>query len=867
MPGARLSIFNVQIPSSESQNLNHTQQSHSKQKIFAAAPSRHSERARKWHEAKKVVYGIALVLLERSRTVDSPTVDGGVMKHDHGGCCGVKTGQQHQQLANKNFQKDPVCGMSVDPTTSASSFQHRGRTYFFCSTGCQRKFVESPATYLTKTTAQRVKDASDKRLYTCPMHPEVHQEGPGTCPKCGMALESVEVRLDDGPDPELSDMTKRFKIGGLLSLPLIIVAMSEMIPGLSLPAWLHGQNGNWFQLFLSTPVVLWTGWPIFQRGYLSFRSMNLNMFSLIALGTGVSYLYSVVATLAPQIFPDVFRSRGGAVGVYFEAAAVIVTLVLLGQVLELRARGQTNSAIKALLGLAPKSARLIQDDGQEEDIELKNIMIGDRIRVRPGEKVPVDGEIIEGRSAVDESMVTGESLPVAKMPGDSVIGGTINSTGAFVLEAKRVGSETVLAQIVKMVSEAQRSRAPIQKLADSVSGYFVPGVIAVALITSLAWWLYGPEPSSTYALVNAVAVLIIACPCALGLATPMSIMLGVGRGAQNGILIKNAEALEAFATIDTIIFDKTGTLTQGKPKLVSVVPSSGFTEDEVVSLAASLEKGSEHPLAVAIIQGATDRGLKIQEVSNFESVTGQGVIGYVGGKMVALGNLKLLESHIRNASSHLGISDDLRREGQTVIHLIVDGSLAGILGVADPIKDSASNALEKMRLAGVQIVMLTGDHRSTAESIASKLGITEIMAEVLPSQKQAVIKQYQASGRKVAMVGDGVNDAPALAQAHVGVAMGSGTDVAIGSADITLLRGDLGALVKARQLSRLTMHNIRENLAFAFGYNLLGVPIAAGVLYPVFGVLLSPMIASAAMSLSSVSVITNALRLKRISLD
>ena len=574
-----------------------------------------------------------------------------------------------------------------------------------------------------------------------------------------------------------------------------------------------------------------------------------------------------MATLAPQIFPDVFRSRGGAVGVYFEAAAVIVTLVLLGQVLELRARGQTNSAIKALLGLAPKSARLIQDDGQEEDIELKNIMIGDRIRVRPGEKVPVDGEIIEGRSAVDESMVTGESLPVAKMPGDSVIGGTINSTGAFVLEAKRVGSETVLAQIVKMVSEAQRSRAPIQKLADSVSGYFVPGVIAVALITSLAWWLYGPEPSSTYALVNAVAVLIIACPCALGLATPMSIMLGVGRGAQNGILIKNAEALEAFATIDTIIFDKTGTLTQGKPKLVSVVPSSGFTEDEVVSLAASLEKGSEHPLAVAIIQGATDRGLKIQEVSNFESVTGQGVIGYVGGKMVALGNLKLLESHIRNASSHLGISDDLRREGQTVIHLIVDGSLAGILGVADPIKDSASNALEKMRLAGVQIVMLTGDHRSTAESIASKLGITEIMAEVLPSQKQAVIKQYQASGRKVAMVGDGVNDAPALAQAHVGVAMGSGTDVAIGSADITLLRGDLGALVKARQLSRLTMHNIRENLAFAFGYNLLGVPIAAGVLYPVFGVLLSPMIASAAMSLSSVSVITNALRLKRISLD
>lgn len=789
------------------------------------------------------------------------------MKHEHGGCCTVKTGHQHQQLADKGSQKDPVCGMSVDPTTAAGSYQHQGTTYYFCSAGCQKKFIEAPEAYLTKNNAPEVNGASDKRLYTCPMHPEVVQEGPGSCPKCGMALEPMEVSLDDGPDPELVDMAKRFKVGALLSLPLLIVAMSEMIPSLSVPAWVHGQSGNWFQLLLSTPVVLWAGWPIFQRGYLSFRSLNLNMFSLIALGTGVSYLYSVVATLAPQIFPDVFRSHGGAVGVYFEAAAVIVTLVLLGQVLELRARGQTSGAIKALLGLAPKSARVIRDDGKEEDIELKNIMIGNRIRVRPGEKVPVDGEIVEGRSAVDESMVTGESLPVAKGPGDGVIGGTINSTGSFVLEAKRVGSETVLAQIVKMVSEAQRSRAPIQKLADSVSGFFVPAVIAVAVITALIWWLFGPDPSSSYALVNAVAVLIIACPCALGLATPMSIMVGVGRGAQDGILIRNAEALEALASIDTIVFDKTGTLTQGKPKLVSVVPSSGFTEDEVVSLAASLEKGSEHPLAAAIIQGASDRGLKVSEIAEFESVTGQGVLGRVGAKMVALGNRKLLESHVKNDSSHKGIGDDLRNEGQTVVHLIVDGRLAGLLGVADPIKDSASAALEKMRLAGVQIVMLTGDHRATAESVARKLGITEIKAEVLPNQKQDVIKQYQASGRKVAMVGDGVNDAPALAQAHVGVAMGSGTDVAIGSAGITLLRGDLGALVKARQLSRATMRNIRENLAFAFGYNLLGVPIAAGVLYPVFGVLLSPMIASAAMSLSSVSVIANALRLKRTRID
>lgn len=760
-----------------------------------------------------------------------------------------------------DIQKDPVCGMSVKVSTAAGSHQHQGRIYYFCSTGCQRKFAASPATYLSKP--KEVNSVVDKRLYTCPMHPEVVQEGPGPCPKCGMALESVDVSLHDGPDPEFVDMTRRFKLAALLSLPVFTIAMAGMIPGVSLPGWLHGQRGNWIQLFLSAPVVLWAGWPIFQRGYLSFRNLHLNMFSLIALGTGVSYIYSVVATVAPQMLPDVLRSHGGAVGVYFEAGAMIVTLVLLGQVLELRARGQTSGAIEALLSLAPKSARIIRDDGMEEDIELNDVMIGNRIRVRPGEKIPVDGEVAEGRGVVDESMVTGESLPVTKVVGDSVIGGTMNSNGSFVVEAMRVGSETVLAQIVKMVSEAQRTRAPIQKLADLVSGFFVPAVIFVALITALAWWLFGPEPSSTYALVNAVAVLIIACPCALGLATPMSIMVGVGRGAQEGILIKDAEALEALASVDTIVFDKTGTLTQGKPKLVSVIPVAGFTEDEVVSLAAGLEKGSEHPLAAAIIQGASDRGLKISEVVDFEAVAGQGVMGRVDAKIVALGNHKILESHVRNDSSRNGPGDELRKEGQTVVYLVVDGSLAGMLGVADPIKDSAPVALEKLRSAGVQIAMLTGDHRATAESVAHKLGVTEIRAEVLPHQKQEVIKQYQAMGRKVAMVGDGVNDAPALAQADVGVAMGSGTDVAIGSAGITLLHDDLGALVKARQLSRVTMRNIRENLAFAFGYNLLGVPIAAGVLYPLFGILLSPMIASAAMSLSSVSVIVNALRLKR----
>lgn len=788
------------------------------------------------------------------------------MSDSRGYTSSIENVHQGRPLAGTNSAKDPVCGMTIDPTTAAGSFAYNGRTYYFCSLGCRTKFRESPETYLNINLHPGANVVEDKRQYTCPMHPEIVQTGPGACPICGMALEPVEVSLDEGSDPELLDMTKRFKIGAILSLPLLVAAMAEMIPGMAFPSWFYGPRGNWIQLLLATPVVTWAGFPIFQRGYRSFRSMKLNMFSLIALGTGVAYLYSVVATLVPQRFPAVFRGHGGGVSVYFEAAAVIVTLVLLGQVLELRARGQTSGAIKALLGLAPKSARIIRDDGSEEDIELKDILIGHRVRVRPGEKVPVDGKITEGRSAVDESMVTGESMPVTKDVGDNVIGGTVNTTGTFILKAERVGSETVLAQIVKMVGEAQRSRAPIQKLADFVSGFFVPAVIVVAFITALVWFFFGPEPRAGYALLNAVAVLIIACPCALGLATPMSIMVGVGRGAQEGILIKNAEALEAFAGIDTIVFDKTGTLTEGKPKLVSVIPFAGLTESDVVKLAASLEKGSEHSLASAILDAASDRDLKVEDVSDFESVAGQGVLGRVGAKKVAIGNQKLLESIADREATPAGIGDDLRSEGQTVVYLIVDRRLAGLLGVADPIKESAAAAVGMMQKVGVKVIMLTGDHRATAESVARKLGIQEVRAEILPNQKQEVIKIYQAHGRKVAMVGDGVNDAPALAQAHVGIAMGSGTDVAIGSAGITLLRGDLDALIKARNLSRITMSNIRENLAFAFGYNLLGVPIAAGMLYPVFGVLMSPMIASAAMSLSSFSVIANALRLRRIRL-
>lgn len=769
-------------------------------------------------------------------------------------CCSSKT-------ENNTSLKDPVCGMTVDPAKAAGQHTYKGADYFFCSKGCLTKFSNTPERYLNPSP-ETDKD-NQTRLYTCPMHLQIVQKGPGSCPICGMALEPSEVSLDDGPDPEFVDMMRRFKIGSFFTVPLLALVMSEMIPGLILPDIFQGSSGNWLQFILASPVVIWAGLPLFQRGVQSFRTMNLNMFSLIALGTGVSYFYSVIATFLPHVFPEEFRGHGGAVGVYFEAAAVIVTLVLLGQVLELRARGQTGGAIRALLGLAPKSARIVRADGTEQDIELQDIQVGDQLRVRPGEKVPVDGVILDGRSAVDESMVTGESMPVTKEVESSVIGGTVNTTGSFLMVAKRVGSETMLAQIVKMVSEAQRSRAPIQKLADTVSGFFVPLVIAIAILTAIAWLIWGPEPRLGYALVNAVAVLIIACPCALGLATPMSIMVGVGRGAQGGILIKNAEALEALAKVDTIVFDKTGTLTQGRPKLMTVLSEPGFDESVVLRFAASLEKGSEHPLAAAILQGAVERGIAAEPISEFNSVTGQGVVGLIDNKAVALGNRRLLESKGIDDAVLVAKADALRVEGQTVVYLMVDGKLAGMLGVADPIKSDAGEALNRLRADGLRLVMLTGDHRATADSVAKKLGITEIEAEVMPSQKQEIIKRLQQEGRHVAMVGDGVNDAPALTQAHVGIAMGSGTDVAIGSSGITLLRGDLEALVRARQLSKATMRNIRENLVFAFAYNMLGVPIAGGVLYPVFGLLLSPMIASAAMSLSSVSVIANALRLRR----
>jgi Cu+-exporting ATPase len=765
--------------------------------------------------------------------------------------------------------------MKVNPSSAKYTCEHNGQHYFFCGQRCLTRFQAEPDQYL-HPHEPRVSDVhlhgapqrpTDKEnLYTCPMHPEVVRAEPGACPICGMALEPRTGTVEEEVNPELLDMTRRFWVSLVLTLPVLLLAMSEMLPGQPMHQAFSARVLTWIQFAFATPVVLWGGWPFFQRGWLSLVNRSLNMFTLIALGTGVAYVYSVIAALLPDFFPASFRAHGGQVAVYFEAAAVITTLVLLGQVLELRARSQTSSAIKMLLGLAPKTARVLRDDGSEEDVALEHVQPGDRLRVRPGEKVPVDGVVLEGTSAVDESMVTGEPIPVEKTPGIRVTGGTVNGTGGFVMRAERVGSATLLAQIVHMVSEAQRSRAPIQRLADIVSSYFVPIVVLCAILTFVVWGLFGPEPRMAYALVNAVAVLIIACPCALGLATPMSIMVGTGRGATAGVLIKNAEALEVLEKVDTLVVDKTGTLTEGKPRLVSVVAAPTVSELDLLHFAASLEQGSEHPLAAAIVAGARAKDLSLSGAQSFQSFTGKGVIGVVDGRTVALGNSKLFEELTMDLHSLSGQAEELRRDGQTVMFVAIDNRPAGLLGVADPIKESTYEAVRLLREDGVRLVMLTGDSRTTAETVARKLGIDAVEAEVLPEQKSTIVKQLQAMGRVVAMAGDGVNDAPALAQAQVGIAMGTGTDVAMESAGVTLVKGDLRGIARARKLSRGAMRNIRQNLFFAFVYNILGVPIAAGALYPVFGLLLSPMIASAAMTFSSVSVISNALRLRKLAL-
>ena len=759
---------------------------------------------------------------------------------------------------------DPVCGMTVDPATAAHKTEYDGQTHYFCSAGCKAKFQAEPGKYLD-IGARTEKPALAGVIYTCPMHPEIRQQGPGSCPICGMALEPLAVAADQKPNPELIDMTRRFWIGLALAVPVAALEMGGHLTGLTMI--LGQQFSNWVQLVLATPVVLWAGLPFFVRGWQSLLTRNLNMFTLIAMGTGVAWVYSVVATFAPDIFPTAFRQMDGSVAVYFEAAAVITVLVLLGQVLELRAREQTSGAIKALLGLAPKTARRVGADGNDEEVALDLIGVGDLLRVRPGEKVPVDGEIIEGHSSLDESLVTGESMPVSKDVGAKVIGGTINASGSFVMRAERIGSETMLARIVQMVANAQRSRAPIQRLADQVSGWFVPLVIAVALMAFVAWAVWGPEPRYAFGLVAAVAVLIIACPCALGLATPMSIMVGVGRGAQAGVLIRDAEALERMEKIDTIVVDKTGTLTEGKPSVTAIAAVDGQDEDELLRLAASVEQASEHPLAAAIVKAAKERKLELAQVGGFDSPSGMGATGLVGRKRIVIGNAKFMGDLKIAIDALAGRADAMRRDGSTAIFVGVNGKLAGAISIADAVKPSTPQALAALREAGVRIVMLTGDNRTTAEAVAKRLGITEVEADVLPDMKADVVARLKAQGRVVAMAGDGVNDAPALAAADVGIAMGTGTDVAMESAGVTLLKGDLMGIVRARHLSRAVMNNIRQNLFFAFIYNAAGVPIAAGVLYPVFGILLSPMIAAAAMALSSVSVIGNALRLRRVVID
>ena len=760
--------------------------------------------------------------------------------------------------------RDPVCGMIVDPHTTKHRHSHAGRTYYFCSAGCLAKFSADPQKFISPGAAKTAEEVPEGTIYTCPMHPQIRQVGPGSCPICGMALEPELVSAETGPNPELADMSRRFWIGLVLALPVVALEMGGHLTNLHM---LLGQKtSNWLQFALATPVVLWAGWPFFVRGWQSLVTRNLNMFTLVAMGTGVAWVYSVVAVVTPDLFPPAFRNPDGSVAVYFEAAAVITVLVLLGQVLELRARESTSGAIRALLDLAPKTARRIRDDGTEEEVQLDAIHVGDRLRVRPGEKVPVDGSVAEGRSSVDESMVTGESMPVTKERGGKVIGGTMNQSGALVIEAQKVGRDTMLSQIVQLVAKAQRSRAPIQRLADQVSGWFVPAVIVVAAVAFAVWSIWGPEPRLSYGLVAAVAVLIIACPCALGLATPMSIMVGVGRGAEAGVLIKNAEALEHMEKVDTLVVDKTGTLTEGKPAVTAIVAAAGFTEGEVLRLAASVERASEHPLAFAIVAAAEAKGQTTSAVTDFDSPVGRGALGTVDGKRIVLGNAKFMAEQGVEVASLASAAEGLRQDGATVIFAGRDSVLAGVLAIADPVKASTPEALAALKAEGVRVVMLTGDNWTTAKAVARRLGIDEVEAEVLPEQKSDVVQKYKAAGNVVAMVGDGVNDAPALAAADVGIAMGTGTDVAMESAGVTLLKGDLMGIVRARRLSQATMSNIRQNLFFAFIYNALGVPVAAGILYPIFGILLSPIIAAAAMALSSVSVVGNALRLKRMEL-
>ena len=792
--------------------------------------------------------------------------------HPHGHGSAEATGGEAKRV------KDPVCGMDVDPEATAFRARFEGADYFFCSSGCRSKFLAEPGRYAlgghhsghnhdhnhghmpASAAAQPAGEAAEGAIYTCPMHPEIRQIGPGNCPICGMALEPVLVTADEGPSEELRDMTRRFWVGLTLALPVFLLEMGGHI--FNIGHLIGGTASNWIQLLLATPVVLWAGWPFFVRGWHSLVNRSLNMFTLIAMGTGIAWVYSIVATLAPGLFPPAFQGHDGSVAVYFEAAAVITVLVLLGQVLELRAREQTSGAIKALLNLAPATARRIGADGNEEEIELGHVEVGDQLRVRPGDKVPLDGEVLEGRSNVDESMVTGEPLAVAKSTGAKVIGGTLNGQGSFIMRAEKVGADTMLAQIVQMVAKAQRSRAPIQRLADTVSSWFVPIVVLVALAAFAAWAIWGPSPAMAYGLIAAVSVLIIACPCALGLATPMSIMVGVGRGAQAGVLIKNAEALERMEKVDVLVVDKTGTLTEGRPRVMAIRPAASLSEAELLRLAASVEQASEHPLAAAIVAAAKERGQPLDPVGDFDSPTGKGVVGKVGGRTVALGNAAYLAELGVDVAAIEAEADRLRGDGATALLAAVDGQPAGVLAIADPVKETTPAAIRALHEAGIRIVMLTGDNRTTAEAVARRLGIDEVKAEVLPEDKGNIVAAFRAEGRVVAMAGDGVNDAPALAAADVGIAMGTGTDVAMESAGVTLLRGDLMGIVQARKLSQATMGNIRQNLFFAFIYNAAGIPVAAGLLYPILGVLLSPVIAAAAMALSSFSVIVNALRLR-----